>query len=124
MVLAIRYDTTTQDALSIWPRLEAMAGSAVATMVWSATARNIGSMIDGKTVKNSDRGDGVLSSSPSPSFVGWAGSRAERFAVDGGSIDCVIACRLAPNSPKIQMKHCIRPDQSSRRNAGAAWPFL
>jgi hypothetical protein len=29
----------------------AIAGSAVATMVWSTTARNIGSMIDGKTRK-------------------------------------------------------------------------
>ena len=30
-----------------------MAGSAVATMVWSTTARNIGSMMEGKTVRNS-----------------------------------------------------------------------
>ena len=30
-------------------------GSAVATMVWSATARNIGSMIEGKIVRNSGR---------------------------------------------------------------------
>jgi hypothetical protein len=40
------------------PRSEAIAGSAVATMVWSATARNIGSMIEGKTVQNSDREEG------------------------------------------------------------------
>jgi hypothetical protein len=33
MVLAIRYDTTTQDARSISPRLDAIAGNAVATMV-------------------------------------------------------------------------------------------
>ncbi len=35
-----------------------MAGSAVATIVWSATAKNIGSMIEGKTVQNSARGGG------------------------------------------------------------------
>ena len=55
MVLAIRYDTTTQDARSISPSPEAMAGNAVATMVWSATARNIGSMMEGKTLTNSER---------------------------------------------------------------------
>src|SRR5579885_2256867 len=52
MVLAIRYATTTQNARSISPRLEAIAGNAVATMVWSATARNIGSMMGGKIAKN------------------------------------------------------------------------
>src|ERR1700722_10186968 len=60
MVLAIRYDTTTQEARSIWPKLEAIAGSAVATMVWSATAINIGSMIGGKTVRNCEPADGSL----------------------------------------------------------------
>src|SRR5690348_16951623 len=44
-----------------------MAGSAVATMVWSATAMNIGSMIDGKTVQNSRRGDGAVL----PSATAW-----------------------------------------------------
>ena len=44
--------TTTQEARSTSPVEAAIAGSAVATMVWSTTARNIGSMIDGKTVKN------------------------------------------------------------------------
>src|SRR5580704_10706548 len=34
----------------------AIAGSAVATMVWSTTARNIGSMIEGKTVRNAGFG--------------------------------------------------------------------
>ena len=31
---------------------DAIAGNAVATMVWSTIARNIGSMIEGKTVRN------------------------------------------------------------------------
>src|SRR5579863_9214542 len=62
MVLAIRYETTTHDARSISPRLEAIAGSAVATMVWSATARNIGSMIEGNTLRKSDDVDGVSAS--------------------------------------------------------------
>src|ERR1043166_7617546 len=43
---------TTQDARPICPRVAAIAGKAVATMVWSTTARNIGSMIEGKTRKN------------------------------------------------------------------------
>src|ERR1700722_20298368 len=34
----------------------AIAGSAGATMVWSTTARNIGSMIEGKTVRNAGFG--------------------------------------------------------------------
>ena len=49
-----------------------MAGSAVATMVWSATAINIGSMIDGKTVQNSDRGAGVGLASAAVSTPGGA----------------------------------------------------
>src|ERR1700683_722418 len=55
-----------------------MVGSAVATMVWSATARNIGSMIEGKTVRNSDRVDGALSS---PTAVSSASSARERSSV-------------------------------------------
>ena len=42
-------------------QVDAMAGNAVATMVWSATARNIGSMIEGNTLRNSDR---VVGGSP------------------------------------------------------------
>ena len=37
-----------------------MAGSAVATMVWSTTARNIGSMMEGKTVQEQPAGRGFL----------------------------------------------------------------
>jgi hypothetical protein len=40
------------------PRSAVIAGSAVATIVWSATARNIGSMTDGKTAQNNPRADG------------------------------------------------------------------
>ena len=36
-----------------------MAGSAVATMVWSATAMNIGSMMGGKTRRNFAPGEPV-----------------------------------------------------------------
>src|SRR5688572_15186404 len=42
------------------PSSAAMAGSAVATIVWSTTARNIGSMMDGKTVRRL-RPPGVMS---------------------------------------------------------------
>jgi hypothetical protein len=52
MVEAIKYETTIQDVRSTWPISPAIAGSAVATIVWSNTARNIGSMMDGKTVRN------------------------------------------------------------------------
>src|SRR5262245_45032366 len=38
-----------------------MEGSAVATMVWSTTARNIGNMMEGKTVRNSWPGVGASS---------------------------------------------------------------
>ena len=46
------------------PRSDAMVGNAVATIVWSATARNIGSMIDGKMVRNRCRGGFASSVSP------------------------------------------------------------
>src|SRR5208282_5700477 len=36
-----------------------MDGSAVATMVWSSTARNIGSMMEGNTARNVGRGNGA-----------------------------------------------------------------
>ena len=52
MVPATRYDTTTHDTRSTLPSEAAIAGRAVETMVWSTTARNIGSMMDGKTVRN------------------------------------------------------------------------
>src|SRR6185437_1842515 len=51
MVAAIRYETTIQETRSTAPVAAAMAGSAVATMVWSTTARNIGSINEGKTAK-------------------------------------------------------------------------
>src|SRR5262249_6079454 len=38
-----------QESRSTPPRSRAMAGSAVATIVWSMIARNIGSMIEGKS---------------------------------------------------------------------------
>src|SRR6516165_6454787 len=44
---------TTHETRSTPPREAAMAGKAVATMVWSTTARNMGSMTEGKTLKNS-----------------------------------------------------------------------
>src|ERR1700724_815360 len=43
---------TPHDARPTCPKVAAIAGSAVATIVWSTTARNIGSMIEGKTRKN------------------------------------------------------------------------
>ena len=48
-----------------------MAGSAVATIVWSATARNIGSMIEGKTVQNNDRVVGDWSAVAAEGFCDW-----------------------------------------------------
>ena len=40
-----------------------MAGSAVATMVWSTTARNIGSMMDGNRVRKLPAAGGCGSTS-------------------------------------------------------------
>jgi hypothetical protein len=51
----MRYDTTTQETRSTPPSEPAIAGRAVATMVWSSMARNIGSMTDGKTRKKRAR---------------------------------------------------------------------
>ena len=42
------------------PSVPPIAGRAVATMVWSTAAMNIGSMIEGKTVRNSDRPPGSV----------------------------------------------------------------
>ncbi len=50
---------TTHAIRSALPNVPAIAGSAAATMVWSAPARNIGSAIDGKTAKNRLPEDGV-----------------------------------------------------------------
>src|SRR5271168_3346275 len=98
MVLAIRYDTTTQDALSIWPRLEAIAGSAVATMVWSATARNIGSMIGGKTLRNCDPAETTGAAAASVGAAGVEdGAASERSAPAGWFKDSFIA--------RIQIRH-------------------
>src|SRR5271166_5724874 len=47
-----------------------MAGSAVATIVWSATAKNIGSMIEGKTVQNTARGWGGWPVPATPAAAG------------------------------------------------------
>ena len=52
MVEAIKYDTTIHEARSTLPVEAAIAGNAVATIVWSTTARNIGSMIEGNMVRN------------------------------------------------------------------------
>ena len=54
-----------------------MAGSAVATIVWSATAKNIGSMIEGKTVQNTARGEGGW---PVPAAATAAGASLRRRA--------------------------------------------
>ena len=64
----MRYETTIQDARSNWPVEAAIAGKAVAMMVWSTTARNIGSMIEGKTVRNA----GYLATGPA-GFWRWSG---------------------------------------------------
>jgi len=76
-VLAIRYDTTTHETRSMSPRSEAIAGSAVATIVWSATARNIGSITEGKTVQNNDREE-VLFEPSAASAVGVSVSTGVR----------------------------------------------
>src|SRR5690606_3905350 len=52
------------------PSVPAIAGSAVATMVWSTTARNIGSMIEKKMRKKLVRGGGAAAAaSPAPAPV-------------------------------------------------------
>ena len=74
-----------------------MAGKAVATMVWSATARNIGSMIGGKTVRNCAAVDG--SGSGTRTASGWAsdagvaaGWASEGSVAAGWSSDSFIVC--------------------------------
>ena len=73
-----------------------MAGSAVATMVWSTTARNIGSMMEGKTVRNSRPGDGLGSMS---SFM----QRAPAW-----SAECRHHCRAYPTS-RAAILFCVIP---------------
>jgi len=55
MVDAIRYDTTIHEARSTLPVEAAIVGNAVATIVCSTTARNIGSMIEGNSARNAGR---------------------------------------------------------------------
>ena len=79
-------ETTTQDARSISPRLEAIAGSAVATMVWSATARNIGSMMGGKTVRNSEEDEGgVIAGAAASAPIEGAGTGVDAAAAGAAS---------------------------------------
>src|SRR5215471_5125270 len=66
MVDAIRYDTPIHEARSTLPVAAAIAGNAVATMVWSTTARNIGSMIDGKIARNLGRAGPGEAARPGP----------------------------------------------------------
>jgi hypothetical protein len=56
-----------------------MAGRAVATMVWSTTARNIGSMMEGKTLKNRPELSGA---------GGMASLRGQRCGQDSVSTRC------------------------------------
>ena len=49
--------------------LPAMAGNAVETIVWSIAARNIGSIIDGKTAKNSVLGGTEACSASSAAWL-------------------------------------------------------
>src|ERR1700722_7873298 len=69
----------------------ASAGSAVATMVWSTTARNIGSMIEGKTVRNA--GFGAAAGTIAVAVVGAppAGAlpAADAFGSSGASCNAV-----------------------------------
>ena len=58
------------------PSVAPIAGRAVATMVWSTAAMNIGSMMEGKTVRNSDRPAGGAGS------VGAAAGSADRESGD------------------------------------------
>jgi hypothetical protein len=57
-------------------------------MVWSIAARNIGSMIEGNTAKNSVRGEGDAASSATVALDGMAGEGSgemqARRGGDGG----------------------------------------
>jgi len=70
-----------------------IAGNAVATMVWSATARNIGSMIEGKTFKNSDEVDGTSSSSNDLGSAFSAGSLRATFSRSNRSWQAIHECK-------------------------------
>ena len=79
---------TTHEARPISPKVAAIAGNAVATMVWSTTARNIGSMIEGKTRKNSFGLDPAASTATEAVGEGSGGTIGCEFragiAVTGG----------------------------------------
>src|SRR6185312_13875475 len=66
---------TTHETRSTAEKSDAIAGSAVATIVWSTIAMNIGSMIDGKSVKNFRR--------PPSSAGSWSAGGERRVFSDG-----------------------------------------
>src|SRR3546814_6789717 len=73
--------STIQEIRSTPPSVPAMAGSAVATMVWSTTARNIGSMIEKKMRKNGVRAGAGGRGSPRGGVAGgMAGGLADESA--------------------------------------------
>ena len=88
MVFAIRYETTTQESRSTSPKFDAIDGNAVATMVWSATARNIGSMIDGNTDQNSERDDDFAAAALEVSASGGISVIGHRSGGGSGTILC------------------------------------
>ena len=69
-----------------------MAGSAVATMVWSSAARNIGSMTDGNTVRNSDPPAGMARAGAAA--IGSAGSDSLDVIGMGGKLLCAAASAI------------------------------
>ena len=83
MVVAIRYATTTQEIRSTSPNAPAMAGKAVATIVASTAARNIGRQIDGNTRKNSPRVE-TLSVGSGAADSASTGSGVRAGTVSGG----------------------------------------
>src|SRR5438270_10924557 len=81
---------TIQEMRCTSPSEAAMLGSAVATIVWSTIARNIGSMIEGKTAKNRLRGDGGGSGGAWPGsdvVLGGCGAGAPPFSMRAGRGD-------------------------------------
>src|SRR4051812_32529524 len=96
-----------QDARSTCPISATIAGRAVATIVWSTTAKNIGSMIDGNIVRNpEDFGAGVAVASFESSAFGKVqiscSARPETLyqcAIITGKLARVGMWRVAP--PKI-----------------------
>ena len=83
MVAAISQATTTQEMRSTAPRLPAMAGSAVATMVWSMAAMMMAGAMPGKLRKKAMRSSAGVMVAAAGLPAGAAGARCHAGSYGG-----------------------------------------